>query len=372
MDFDYIIMPVIIAAVGILVIWLSVRRFFSVTTKGWRTWPKVTELMFLSIVVLLVAALAGSSLFNAIALPVSRLANPPQGAFESVDGRRMHIDCMGNGTPTIVLDSGYGNDATAWETVQPELSKTTRVCSFDRAGSGWSEPQPGPRDADHIVGQLHQLLLQAKVSGPVVLMGHSIAGLYVRDYATHYPNDIAGIVFVDSSAPAQFQSAAFKAGIGKGPQWPLYRVAAILGIPRLLWMCSLPVPGLSAQAGDNQAEDLFHGHIQPLADEMGSFGKSAEETDHSGPYGSLPILIFSEDTTIISAHGDSTNAMEWNQLQEDLKKLSTRSRRIIARNSGHYIQIDRADLIEKEVPLFIEQIRGTAPQPTKYGSTTTE
>src|ERR1035438_10538945 len=227
MDFDYVIMPGIIAAVGILVIWLSVRRFLSVATKGWRTWPKVIELMVLSIVVLLVAVLAGGSSFNAIALWVSRLANPPQGAFESVDGRKMHINCMGQGSPTIVLDSGYLGDATAWETVQPELSKTTRVCSFDRAGSGWSEPQPGPRDADHIVSQLHQLLLQAKVSGPIVLMGHSIAGLYARDYASRYPNDIAGIVFVNSSSPAQFQGPAFKAASGKGPPWLLLRIGSI-------------------------------------------------------------------------------------------------------------------------------------------------
>jgi hypothetical protein len=96
---------------------------------------------------------------------------------------------------------------------------------------------------------------------------------------------------------------------------------------------------------------------------------------HTGPYGALPILIFSHDPVKAQSTANSIQKMAddaWSQMQEDLKKLSTRSRRIIARGSSHYIQIDRADLIEKEVPLFIQQIRGTASQPTAYGSTITE
>ena len=96
---------------------------------------------------------------------------------------------------------------------------------------------------------------------------------------------------------------------------------------------------------------------------------------HTVPYGALPILIFSHDPVKAQSSADSTQKMvddAWSQMQEDLKKLSTRSRRIIARGSSHNIQIDRADLIEKELPLFIEQIRGTVPQPADYGSTVTE
>jgi hypothetical protein len=103
--------------------------------------------------------------------------------------------------------------------------------------------------------------------------------------------------------------------------------------------------------------------------------RSGLETVHSGHYGALPILIFSHDPDESTpAANVSLKKAEpvWNQMQEDLKKLSTRSRRIIARGSGHSIQTERTDLIDKEVPLFIEQIRGTVPQPTNYGSTSTE
>ena len=98
---------------------------------------------------------------------------------------------------------------------------------------------------------------------------------------------------------------------------------------------------------------------------------SGRETIHSRPYGALPILIFSQDPAKEGASMPAV-ATAWNQMQEDLKKLSTRSRRIIANGSTHYIQIDRAELIEKEVPLFIEQVRGAAPEPANYGSTVTE
>jgi hypothetical protein len=111
--------------------------------------------------------------------------------------------------------------------------------------------------------------------------------------------------------------------------------------------------------------------------ELDSIDQSGHETVHTGPYGALPILIFSHDPAKSLPKQNPTKSMissenAWGQMQEDLKKLSTRSRRIIARNSDHYIHFDRADLIEKEVPIFIEQIRGTAPQPTNYGSTVTE
>src|ERR1017187_6295789 len=194
MDFDYVLLPAIIFVVGVLLIWLSVRRFRSLSTKSYRTWRKVVERIVLSVVVLLVVVLAGSSAYNAIAVHRFWATNQPPGDFYSVNGHRMHIICTGSGSPTIVLEAGLGNDALTWGGVQPVLSSTTRVCSYDRAGFGWSDALPGPRDADHIAGELHQLLLQAGITGPIVLMGHSIGGIFLRDYATRYPANVVGIV----------------------------------------------------------------------------------------------------------------------------------------------------------------------------------
>jgi len=375
MDFDYVVLPAIFLAVGIPVIWLSVRRMSSLSAMRYSTARKVTERIVLAEVVLVVAALAGSSGFNAIALYCFRAVHPPPGAFYTVKGYRMHINCTGSGSPTIVLEAGLGNDALIWGKVQPVLAETTRVCAYDRAGLGWSDPAPGPRDADHIAGELHRLLLEAKVTGPIVLMGHSMAGLVMRDYATRYPADIAGIVFVDATTPlaGRYLPASIEAARASDrPRWVLLRLALVLGLPRLVGVCSRPTPGFEAQVGKSLAEDNCHLHAEVAVAEEESIDQSGQETVHTGPYGALPILVFSQDPLTMSAHSSAVWTKAWNQMQEDLKKLSTRSRRIIAKGSGHHVQINRADLIEKEVPLFIEQIRGTAPQPADYGSTITE
>jgi pimeloyl-ACP methyl ester carboxylesterase len=367
MDFDYVVLPAIIFVVGVLVIWLSVRRIRSLATKSYRTWRKVVERIVLSVVVLLAAFVAGSSAYNTIALHLFWATNSPPGDFYSVNGHRMHINCTGTGSPTIVLEAGLGNDS---------MTSTTRVCSYDRAGFGWSDPLPTPRDADHVAAELHELLLQAKVTGPIVLMGHSIAGIYMRDYATRYPEGIVGIVFVDGSIPLQDENPMMKAGSGKvPPRWAfelLAKSAMSTGIPRLMGMCSQSIKGFDARAAKLQAEDICQTHISQMFDYMDGINRSGHETVHTGPYGALPILIISEDPAKIPAGVSADAANVWNQMQEDLKKLSTRSRRIIAKDSSHYIHIDRAELIEKEVPLFIEQIRGTAPQPDNWGSTITE
>jgi hypothetical protein len=213
MDFDYVAMPAIIFVIGILIAWLCIQRIRSHTKKSYRVGRKVAERIVLSIVALVATVVAGSSSFNAITLHHFRATNPPPGAFYTVNGHRMRINCTGSGSPTIVLESGGGNDGLVWGGVQPELSKTTRVCSYDRAGYGWSDALPAPRDADHIAGELHELLHQANVNGPIVLMGHSIAGLYIRDYVTRYPAGISGIVFVDVSTPMQEEIPFIKAAL---------------------------------------------------------------------------------------------------------------------------------------------------------------
>lgn len=379
MDFDYIVVPALILLIGVVVIWLSVRRIRSLSANVSARWRRVAERIVLSVVVLVAAVVAGSASFNAIARLWFRAHNPPPGEIYTVDGHKMHMYCTGSGSPTIVLDAGLGDDAVTWAGVQPALAMTTRVCAYDRAGFGWSQAGPAPRDADHIAAELHGLLRQAKIDLPIILMGHSIAGIYMRDYAARYPEDLAGMVFVDGSTPMQQEHPAFKAMMGKGPPpWVIALVgnaAFSAGVPRLMGMCSKTNPGLDARSARLQAEDHCELHVDSSMNEMRNMERSGLETVHSGPYGSLPILILSHDPEKSLATESSSEKMgetAWNQMQEDLKKLSTRSRRIIAKGSSHYIQNDRADLIEKEVPLFIQQIRGTAPQPTNYGSTTTE
>jgi pimeloyl-ACP methyl ester carboxylesterase len=374
-DVEYVVIPALIVLIGILIAWISISWALSLRNKTLPTWRKLSEGIVLSCIALIAIVLACSSGFNAIALHHHR--SRPPGQIYLVNGHRMRIDCTGSGSPTIVLDAGLGNDGLIWGGVQPVLAKTTRVCSYDRAGFGWSDALPPPRDANHIADELHGLLTAARIDGPIVLMGHSISGIYIREYATRYPSEIAGLIFVDGSTPLQNRNPAFKqyAG-GDAPKWYqtlASKIAFAAGIQRLGGQCAQGFPGFDRDAAKLQAEDLCHEQFGAIVAEMESFDRSGEQTADTGPYVGLPILIFSQDTTKGVAEGEPRAlGSAWNQMQEDLKKLSTRSRRIIAKGSGHYIQLNRSDLIEREVPRFIEQIRGTVSEPADYGSTTTE
>ena len=357
MDSASIWIPVLIVLIGVLAVWLSIWRALSLRRKSYPAWWKITERIVLSLLVLATVAVGINSVFDAV---VYRGSSPP-GAMYLVDGHRMRMDCMGSGSPTIVLDAGHGNDGLIWGGVQPVLARTTRVCSYDRAGFGWSDPLPSPRDADHIANELHGLLMAADVNGPIVLMGHSIAGLYIRDYASRFPALVVGLIFVDASTPSQNMDMA-TAGMESGPSSRsasrlMQKAEFYLGLPRLLGACPGSIPGIGRRAALPRLEGLCHENFEAYTVEWDNFDRSALEALHAGSFGKLPVLIFSRDTA----------NRDWNQKQESLKNLSTDSRRIIVKGSGHYIQLERPELLEKEVALFIEQLRGTAPKPTGYG-----
>ena len=156
------------------------------------------------VVVLLVLAVAGA-IYQAIATMRAERAYPPPGQMVDVGGYSLHINCTGQGSPTVVLDAGSGEWSAQWVRVQQEVSDTTRVCAYDRAGMGWSEMGPEPRDAKQISGELHAVLKGAGIEGPYVLVGHSFGGMYMQTYAARYPDEVAGVALVDSSTdPDQF------------------------------------------------------------------------------------------------------------------------------------------------------------------------
>jgi pimeloyl-ACP methyl ester carboxylesterase len=154
--------------------------------------------------VALLALAAVGAVYQAVATERAGRAYPAPGEMVDVGGYRLHIDCAGRGGPTVVLDGGAGEMSADWALVQKEVSGTTRVCAYDRAGMGWSETGPEPRDAERISGELHALLEGAGIEGPYVLAGRSFGGLYMQTYAARYPDEVAGLALVESSHPEQF------------------------------------------------------------------------------------------------------------------------------------------------------------------------
>ncbi len=380
MVFYSVVIPCFLCLIAVFLIRLTmrnVRKLRGLTSNRARRIAVVSILALCSILAIVLAAISTT---NAITVSRYRVLHPPSGTIYRVDGYDMRLNCTGQGEPTVILDAGLGNDGLIWGTIQPALAKMTRVCSYDRAGFGWSTRRPGPHDADHIANQLHGLLQQANITGPIVLMAHSIAGLYIRDYATRYPRGVLGLVFVDSSTPLQFEhgSAALQAEMHKSPTLNDLgtRAAFALGLTRLFGQCSQKIPGFSADASKSVAQNLCLPWTgAAIADESDSFHQSGLETIRTGPYGDLPVLIFSHDPNEPSPPGPHTALAKeretvWNDMQEDLK-LSTRNHRIIAKGSGHYVQIERTELVIREVTRFLQQIRAGVG-PDDIGTTQTK
>jgi pimeloyl-ACP methyl ester carboxylesterase len=158
---------------------------------------------------LTLVALAGiGASYQAVATMLDQRTYAPPGQLVVVGDHRMHIHCMGSGSPTVILDASPGNTSASWGLIQPEVAKRTRVCAYDRAGLGWSDATTAPRDARQIARELHALLGAAGISGPYVLVGHSGSGFYVQLYAADYPAEVAGVVLVDTMQPDQFTPLA--------------------------------------------------------------------------------------------------------------------------------------------------------------------
>jgi hypothetical protein len=147
---------------------------------------------------IVVTALTGAT-YQWLATRQDLAATPPPGQLIDIGGYRLHLWCTGNGAPVVVLDAGLGGTSAGWGFVQPEVARFTRVCSYDRAGMGYSDPGPSPRTARRIANELAELLARDGIAGPVVLAGESIAGFNVRLFASDHPERTAGLVLVDAS-----------------------------------------------------------------------------------------------------------------------------------------------------------------------------
>ena len=158
-----------------------------------------TKRILIALCGLLIVAVLSGATYQWIATRNELAATPPPGRLVDVGGHRLHIWCTGAGTPSVILETGLGGSSADWGFVQPEVSRFTQVCSYDRAGMGYSDPGPSPRTTRRIARELAQLLDRSGISGPAVLVGASIGGLTARVFASEYGERVAGLVLVDAS-----------------------------------------------------------------------------------------------------------------------------------------------------------------------------
>jgi pimeloyl-ACP methyl ester carboxylesterase len=216
------------------------------------------------VIVLTVFALLGVA-YQTIATETDKQGYAPRGQFYTVKGHQMHIVCEGSGSPAVILEGGATAESLWWYWVQQELAQHTQVCAYDRAGLGWSEVANGSRDPLTVVDDLHRLLQEAGVAGPYVLAGHSFGAVWVRIFAAQYPQEVSGIVLVDSTViPSESDYPSWKTfnDVVQVALWAMTRT----GVLRLAVSGQFQASGyppdiaqeLSAQQARNQTFDTTY------------------------------------------------------------------------------------------------------------------
>jgi pimeloyl-ACP methyl ester carboxylesterase len=289
----------------------------------------------LGLLIILVALCGSGAIYQAVATARDRVTYPPLGRLVDVDGYKMHIYCTGTaapGSPTVILESGQANALSIWGWVQPGASQSTQVCAYDRAGIGWSDARPEPRDGNEVARELHALLHNAGIAPPYVLAGHSLGGLYVRAYAAQYPGDVAGVVLVDAEHPdqwtrtpegqAQYQNIRRMSGVG--------RLLARLGILRALnfFPASPDLP--PRQSAEFKAWADSTRQIDVNVAEFEATPATDEQVRGAGDLGDMSLVVLTA-----TDHGYPAGEPLWQALQRELAGLSSNSAQRVVPGATH-------------------------------------
>lgn len=326
-------------------------------SRLWR-WTKRVLAGVAGLVALLL--LAGAT-YQFIATKIDERKYPPPGKLVDVGGYRLHLYCVGEGTPTVVLDAGLGGGVPDWSTVQPEVSKFTRVCAYDRAGMSWSDSGVRPRTSRQVVAEMHALLGKADVRPPYVLVGHSIAGLHVQLYAGQYPDEVAGLVLVDSSHEDQLSRKGMTAIPSFYPS--LIKAVSPFGVVRLMDLVGTPSANTPPEVEAQRAAIYSHTrNMYSYADEISAIPVSMEQL-RAAPMrlGDKPLIVLTRGMKEASNVGSPEEAEQaeqaWAELQAELTRRSSSGRQIIAEKSGHYIQFDQPGLVIDAIRQVVEATR---------------
>jgi pimeloyl-ACP methyl ester carboxylesterase len=287
-----------------LVVWMLVRahRQLRSPTRHWLLYPVIA--------VLAIASISGG--YETVREAAAE-AQPMPGQLIDVGGHRLHLSCTGSGSPTVVLEPGAGGKSSDLRWIAPAAARDTRVCVYDRAGRGWSEPADTPQDGAQIATDLHTLLQRGRVPEPYVLAGHSFGGLYTLTFAARYPDEVAGMVLVDSTAPASAAKPRATPPDDGGSYDLTGRVSALLSTSARF--------GLGRLVGQQTAGDL-----RSMIDEYVQGNASVEEAASLRNFADKPLVVLT---------AGSGSAAGWSAKQNALATLSTDSVHRVIEGTTH-------------------------------------
>jgi pimeloyl-ACP methyl ester carboxylesterase len=326
------------------------------------------------------AAAGGQQLALGGSSPADALYAQP-GQLVAVNGLRLNFYCTGSGSPTVVFDSGFEDWAPAWSTVQPQIAKWTRACSYDRAGAGFSDPGPMPRTSLRIAEELHGALHSAGIAGPYILVGAAFGSYNVRTFADLHMGEVAGLVLVDGDATdleptwmqevdrrgrgefvAQLRDCRYAIAEHK-PLPPLGSGTAaskktcaqqfFRGLPEVAWSPQLNAKLLEIAQTKIAMYDAYASEMEQMAQD------EAYLQQHRRSFGSRPIRVLSSGNHGVPADAPNHGKyqQEITQTQARLLALSSNSKQIFAHNSSEYIQFDDPQTVIDAIREVYDQAR---------------
>lgn len=305
------------------------------------------RLIFLGFGAVALIAAGLGAMYEASAKGADSRRHPPPGRLFLVGTQRLHLHCIGEGAPTVVMEAGLGEQSLTWSLVQRPIATMSRSCSYDRAGYGWSEPGPQPRSPANAADELHRLLASAGETGPYVLVAHSLGAYVAKVFVNRHPAEIAAVVLIEPTD----EEAATLAGTPRIPiiEYRLFAFLARLGVVRLFGSWLVPLI-----AGTDPPDDVLanapviysHRSLQTAADELKASVEGARRLAAS------PFILRHVRLVVIAAEetGDSVHTKR-------LTRLSTRGTHLIVEKSGHYVQYDRPDVVVNTIRQVINEIR---------------
>jgi pimeloyl-ACP methyl ester carboxylesterase len=301
-----------------------------------------------SIAGLAVLAVGAGAVFETLAARGDSVHYPAPGRLVKVADHGLHLNCLGSGGPTVVFEAGLGESSPTWSLVQPEVAANTRVCAYDRAGYGWSEPGQNPKSPVRQAEELRDLLAAAGEQGPYVLVAHSLGANITRLFVDRYPEQVAGAVLVDPTDV----DAVVQAGRPVLPiaQFRLTSLLARVGLVRLFgrslvpWMVGTDPPSAVVEA----APVLYSPRsLSTAADELAvsvEGARAVAQVTAPGAWGSLALVVI---TAGVGGAGHG----------EDLAALSSAGVHRVADASGHYVQYERPEIVIEAIRDVVDDAR---------------